>query len=88
MGWADHSSRVVIPNVVCECDREASILRRPWQVIGCRAVEGGRIWSVVNMTVYRGTWFSNVSCEPPCNGTRMHARQYTASSVAHVPQGH
>jgi hypothetical protein len=28
--WADHSSRGVLPTGVSECDREASIMRRPW----------------------------------------------------------
>ena len=32
--WADHSFRGVLPNVVCECDREASIMRRPWPTRG------------------------------------------------------
>jgi hypothetical protein len=34
---ADHSSRGVLPTVVClECDREASIMTRPWSTRGCR----------------------------------------------------
>jgi len=33
---ADHSSRGVLPSVVClECDREASIVRRSWHSRGC-----------------------------------------------------
>ena len=38
---ADHSSRGVLPSVVClnECDREASIMRRPWPNKGCCAME-------------------------------------------------
>jgi hypothetical protein len=36
---ADHSSRGVLPIVVClECDREASIMRRPWSTRGCCAI--------------------------------------------------
>ena len=36
---ADHSSRGVLPSVVClECDHEASIMRRPWPTGGCCAV--------------------------------------------------
>jgi len=26
---ADHSSRVILPRGVCQCDRESSIMRRP-----------------------------------------------------------
>jgi hypothetical protein len=26
---------------VCECDREASIMRRPWPTMSCRAMGGG-----------------------------------------------
>jgi hypothetical protein len=38
---AYHSSRGVLQSVVCvsECDREASIMRRPWSTRGCRALE-------------------------------------------------
>jgi len=38
---ADHSSRGVLPSVVCvpECGREASIMRRPWATGGCCAME-------------------------------------------------
>jgi hypothetical protein len=33
---ADHSSRGVLPSWgVSECDREASIMRRPWLTRGC-----------------------------------------------------
>jgi hypothetical protein len=37
---ADHSSRGVLPSVVrlSECDREASIMRRPWSTKGCCAI--------------------------------------------------
>jgi hypothetical protein len=37
---ADHSSRGVLPSVVCliECDCEASIMRRPWPTKGCYAI--------------------------------------------------
>jgi hypothetical protein len=35
---ADHTSRGVLPSVVClECDREATMRRRPWPARGCRA---------------------------------------------------
>ena len=33
---ADHSSRGALPNVLCQCDSEASTVRRPWST---RAVE-------------------------------------------------
>jgi hypothetical protein len=38
---ADHSSRGVLPNVMCltECDREASIMMKPWPTRGCCAME-------------------------------------------------
>jgi hypothetical protein len=38
---ANHSSREVLPSVVClsQCDREASIMRRPWLTSGCCAME-------------------------------------------------
>ena len=38
--WAYHSSRGVLSNVVCltECEREASIMRRPWTTMGCCAM--------------------------------------------------
>jgi hypothetical protein len=37
---ADHSSRGVLLSVVClnECDRETSIMRRPWYTRVCRAI--------------------------------------------------
>jgi hypothetical protein len=37
---ADHSSREVLPSVVClnECDRETSIIGRPWPTLGCCAI--------------------------------------------------
>ena len=35
---ADHSSRGVLPSGVCVCDREASIMRRPWPTEGCCAM--------------------------------------------------
>jgi hypothetical protein len=37
MSRADHSSRGILPIMVCvtECDREALILRRPWSTRGC-----------------------------------------------------
>jgi hypothetical protein len=40
--WADHLSRKFLPNVcVCvfECYREASTLRKPWPIMGCRSRE-------------------------------------------------
>ena len=48
---ADHSSRGVLPNVVCvtECDREASIMRRPWPTSGCCAVETKYIRELLNI---------------------------------------
>jgi len=63
---------------LCECDHKVSILRRLWHAKCYWAMGKGkknRLWSIVNMTVYSGTWFSNVSCEPPCSGTRMHTQQ-------------
>jgi hypothetical protein len=35
-----HSSRGVLPSVVCktECDRESLIMRRPWLTMGCCAM--------------------------------------------------
>jgi hypothetical protein len=40
---ADHTSRGVLPSVVClKCDREASIMWRPWPTRGCYAI-GRRI---------------------------------------------
>jgi hypothetical protein len=40
---ADHSSRGVLPNVVSECDREASTMRRTWSTKdSCAMVGGGR----------------------------------------------
>jgi hypothetical protein len=39
---ADHSSRGGLPSVVClECDREASIMKRPWPTRGFCAMGGG-----------------------------------------------
>jgi hypothetical protein len=32
-----HSHRGVLPSAVCKCDREASILGKPWPTKGCRA---------------------------------------------------
>ena len=44
MRWADHSSREVLPCVVChECDREASTVRRPWPTGGLLRHGGGRV---------------------------------------------
>jgi len=34
---ADHSSRGVLPSVVCLSDHESSIMRRPWPTRGCWA---------------------------------------------------
>jgi hypothetical protein len=37
--WADHSSRGILPSVVClECDREALTVRQPWPTTGCCAI--------------------------------------------------
>jgi len=37
--WADHSSSGVLPSVVClKCDREASRVKRPFPIRGCRAM--------------------------------------------------
>jgi len=42
---ANHSSRGVLPSVVClECHREASIVRKPWPTKGCCAQGGGGIY--------------------------------------------
>ena len=35
---ADHSSRGFLLSVMCECDSEASILRRPWTPRGSCAM--------------------------------------------------
>jgi hypothetical protein len=37
--WADHSSREVLPSVVCLSDREASVMRRPWPTKDCRGMK-------------------------------------------------
>jgi hypothetical protein len=42
---AYHSSRGVVPSVVClECESEASIMRRPWPTGGCCAMEKKKYW--------------------------------------------
>jgi hypothetical protein len=49
---ADHSSRRVLPSVVCltKCDLEALIMRRPWPTRGFRATAGGLIIKVAVYT--------------------------------------
>jgi len=38
--WADHSSKGVLPTVVClECDREASLIKSPGPTKGCCATK-------------------------------------------------
>ena len=46
---ADLSSREVLPSVVCLCDREASIMRKPWPTEGCWAMGrvGGDLFHLV-----------------------------------------
>ena len=39
LGRVDHSSRGVLLSVVCQCDREASIMRRSWPTRSCRAMK-------------------------------------------------
>jgi hypothetical protein len=39
LGRVDHSSRGVLLNVVCQCDCEASIMKRPWPTKGCRTMK-------------------------------------------------
>jgi hypothetical protein len=45
---ADHSSRGVLLSVVCECDREASRIRKLWPVRGCCTI-GKKYW-LIKMT--------------------------------------
>ena len=43
MGWP----RGVVRSVAClVCDRDASLMRRPWPTRGCRAMEYGELWLV------------------------------------------
>ena len=48
---ADHSSRGVLPSVVClfECDCDATIMLRHWPTGGCCVAEGGRGRGLVKM---------------------------------------
>jgi hypothetical protein len=39
MRRADHSSNGIVPTVVYECDRAASVIRKPWPTTDCCVME-------------------------------------------------
>ena len=65
MRQADHSSRGILPSVMCltGCDREASLMRRPWPTRGCRdTIKGLKLQrAAVNNVSYRAGRYSGYS---------------------------
>jgi len=50
---ADHSSREVLPNVVCKCDRKALKVRKSWPTRGYRTI---KYVPGISMMISRGFW--------------------------------
>ena len=47
--WADHSSREILPSVVCltQCDQEALEMRGPWPTRGCHSMKTKKLQKIM-----------------------------------------
>jgi len=80
---ADQSSTGVLLSVMCvsECGREASIMKRPWPIGGCCAMEEINI-SLKFVYLYIYSWFLVYINPCPCNTSNLGSSEFLNSPVS------